>query len=80
MDRGMEEGDGCVGFSAAWGQIINGYQVGGTGLSALSGVDDGSTVSPAALHHHTLFLLQLAAEIHVKMCILLYDLNQKRLV
>lgn len=61
-------------------QIINGLQVGGTGLSALSGVDDDSTVSPAALHPYTLFLLQLAAEIHVKMCILLYDLNQKRLV
>lgn len=81
--EGWLEGDGCVGFSAggegSYRQIINGQQVGGTGLSALSGIDDDSTVSPAVLHQHTLFLVQLAAKIHIKMCILLFNLNETRL-
>ncbi len=77
MERCLE-GDGFVGFSHAagecWGggiiilyqQIINVSRVGGTGLSALSGIDVNSIVSPTALHHHTLLLLQLALEMKLR--------------
>lgn len=63
--EGWLEGDGCVGFSAG-GEVHAGRLL----MVSRSGVLDylpsqglmTTLLSPAALHHHTLFLVRMAAK------------------